>query len=454
MGYTGCGKSSLLNALVDEETILPCNDMRASTAVVVQMSWNKSEEPEQAYRAEIDFISAEEWTREFEVLAHDIKNRPAGEKLDVKSGSDSSIACAKIAAVYPGADVLKLLEMPAEELLAERDLSDILGQTITINESEASTFAKTINGYVDSNNKGGNTTKAAFWPLVRLVKVFVRAPLLQHGLVLVDLPGLGDSNAGRTHVAENYMKNLRYVWVVADIVRAVDDRVARDLMGRSFRRQLLMDDKYDENFITFIMTKTDIINIQNMINNSDSASSALKDIIPEEKELLDVRDEAKVQIEKISQRQKERKIALANLDKEEKTLKSSGGKSESILKRKFDQIEDSMSESKSDNEIVPKREGSGKLDIPQTRKILLDAHNEDDKAKKLLRDKISKGKKRIAALQDLMKVVCIGERNEYTQNHLKEDFRSGLLELEEELTQTADESSISSPKGTLTLKSK
>jgi hypothetical protein len=209
MGYTGCGKSSLLNALVDEETILPCNDMRTSTAVVVEMSRrNKSEDPEQSYRAEIDFISAKEWTREFEVLAHGIKNRPAGEKLGVKSGSDSSIACAKIAAVYPGADLLKLLEMPAEELLAERDLSDILGHTITIHESEASAFAKPINGYVDSNNKGGYTTKAAFWPLVRLVKVFVRAPPLQNGLVLVDLPGLGDSNAGRTHVAENYMKNL------------------------------------------------------------------------------------------------------------------------------------------------------------------------------------------------------------------------------------------------------
>src|SRR6266487_4847911 len=194
MGYTGCGKSSLLNALVDEETILPCNDMRAGTAVVVEMSWNKSEDPEEAYHAEIDFISAEEWTKEFEVLAHDIKNRPVGEKLGVKSGSDSSIAYAKIAAVYPGADIIKLLDMPADELLAERDLSGVLGQTITINGREASSFAKTINGYVDSNNKGGDTTRAAFWPLVRLVKVFVRAPLLQNGLVLVDLPGLGDSN--------------------------------------------------------------------------------------------------------------------------------------------------------------------------------------------------------------------------------------------------------------------
>jgi hypothetical protein len=98
------------------------------------------------------------------------------------------------------------------------------------------------------------------------------------------------------------------------------------------------------------------------------------------------------------------------LPKEEKALKSSGGKAESILKRKFDEIEDSITESKSDNEIVPKREGSGELDIAQTRKILLDAQNEDakaEKAEKLLRAKIADGKKRIAALKDLMKVVCI-----------------------------------------------
>ncbi|KAK0107346.1 hypothetical protein ONS95_004039 [Cadophora gregata] len=55
LGYTGSGKSSLINALVDEEALLPTNGMRASTSAVVELSYNQSHDPTKAYTA---FVSS------------------------------------------------------------------------------------------------------------------------------------------------------------------------------------------------------------------------------------------------------------------------------------------------------------------------------------------------------------------------------------------------------------
>jgi hypothetical protein len=243
LGYTGSGKSSLINALLDHELLLPCNAMRASTSVVVEVAYNYSEEPNAAYSAEIYFVSKEEWVKELEILQGEIKDRPEGELLNTKSGSEASAAFAKITAVYPNIDIEKIGTATPEEFIQAQDLSDILGKSKKIHESKVKPFYSQISAFVDSKNMAKSVGQFAFWPLVKVVKIYVKAPVLQNGLVLVDLPGLGDSNAGRTNVTESYIQNLQHFWVCADIVRAVDDQVAKDLLGRRFRRQLLwMDD--------------------------------------------------------------------------------------------------------------------------------------------------------------------------------------------------------------------
>jgi hypothetical protein len=53
MGYTGSGKLSLLNVLIDEEIIITYNIIRASTSIVIKISWSKSDDLVKAYAAEI-----------------------------------------------------------------------------------------------------------------------------------------------------------------------------------------------------------------------------------------------------------------------------------------------------------------------------------------------------------------------------------------------------------------
>jgi hypothetical protein len=231
--------------------------MRSSTAVAVEVSWNASNNPKEAYRAEIDFITAEEWATELQILKGDIQNRPEGEALGAKSGSEASAAFQKITAVYPSIDVNKLISMASEELQEAQDLSGILGKTRHCHETKARPFLQSVNKFIDSKNSTKADDQAAFWPLVKVVKLYLKAPILENGLALVDLPGLGDSNSGRTNVTDNYIQNLQHIWVCADIVRAIDDSIAKDLLGKGFKSQLLRSGKYNPDFVSFIMTKTD-----------------------------------------------------------------------------------------------------------------------------------------------------------------------------------------------------
>lgn len=360
--------------------------MRASTSVVVEIGYNTSEDPRQTFRAEIEFITAQEWDAEFDILADDIKNRPVAEQLSLNGGTDASLGYAKLSAVYPGIPINRIVESSPVGLELERDLSHVLGQSITIQESTALKFSEAINAYIDSSNKGTDADEFAYWPLVRLVKVYIKSDLLKHGLVLVDLPGLGDSNLGRTQVAEKYIQKLRHMWVVADIVRAIDDKVANELMSRSFKRQLLMDGRYHENFVTFVMTKTDQVTTHEVMKSLNLDKSVLKDEVAQETRLSDELAELK---EQLSQLKRDRKRKLAEVES-----------------------------------------GSEALNAVFTTETNLNA-------------KILKVKKSINALNVKMKAVCIQERNKYTQGHLSQDFKTGQGELMDELEISAPE-----PEGT------
>jgi predicted GTPase len=56
VGDTGAGKSSLVNALVDQAYCLPTSGMRACTAVVVKVEQNLRNNH---YEADVEFLSEE-----------------------------------------------------------------------------------------------------------------------------------------------------------------------------------------------------------------------------------------------------------------------------------------------------------------------------------------------------------------------------------------------------------
>ncbi|KAK2807354.1 hypothetical protein FQN51_003178 [Onygenales sp. PD_10] len=282
VGSTGAGKSSLINAVLDEERLVPTNGMRACTAVITEISFNCGPEK---YRAEIEFISPAEWEKELKLIFDEIQtHRDEGQYQD---DSDIAIAIAKVEAVYPG--IKDITALSIEELMKQDSVRGVLGKTIEFTANEPARLHARLQPYVDSKNTARRKGKDCnnqqvhqgkllleskteqrsmeFWPLVRVVHLYTKSRVLATGAVIVDLPGLLDSNAARGAVAARYIEKCSFLWIAAPITRAVDDKTAKKLLSTTFKRQIQMDGSFGN--VSFICTKTDDINVTEMEQSPD-----------------------------------------------------------------------------------------------------------------------------------------------------------------------------------------
>ncbi len=94
VGSTGAGKSSIINSVLDEESLVPTNSMRACTAVITEIIYNHSDKEDEKYRAEVHFICPDDWKKELQILLGDLRS---GEpQSDLNSESEASIAYSKV----------------------------------------------------------------------------------------------------------------------------------------------------------------------------------------------------------------------------------------------------------------------------------------------------------------------------------------------------------------------
>ncbi|KAK9769426.1 hypothetical protein SCAR479_13908 [Seiridium cardinale] len=270
VGDTGAGKSSLINDLVGEDKIVPSNCMRACTAVPTEISWNDSALDNERYRAEIDFITRDDWQSELQHLFTDLIDSSGQVKSATNKETEAGIAWFKIQSVYPGINLEKLALTDAANLAWDKSTRDYLGTSEIIHAPTASGLYKQLQQYIDSKEKTKgqgeeNSRSLALWPLIKVVRVYLKSDVLSTGIVLVDLPGVGDSNAARASVARKYLEKCNSIWVVAPIVRAVDNKTAQNLLGESFKMQMKLDGRFSN--ISFICSQTDNIMVNDAVDS-------------------------------------------------------------------------------------------------------------------------------------------------------------------------------------------
>jgi hypothetical protein len=179
------------------------------------------------------------------------------------------------------------------QLLSTRHITSALGTTRTVSGKAALPFRRALEQYMDSTNE---VVGGCFWPLVKQVRIFSsRWKVLKTGAVLVDAPGVHDDNSARDAVVKAHLKDADAVWIVSNIVRAVNDKTgaelvldpstsalpshcllaadwpaahpevarsrlasaAKDMLSENFRRQLLMDGHFGS--LAFIATHSDVL---------------------------------------------------------------------------------------------------------------------------------------------------------------------------------------------------
>ncbi|KAI0546525.1 hypothetical protein F4679DRAFT_598606 [Xylaria curta] len=469
VGNTGAGKSSVINALLDEERLLPTNCLRACTASPTEISFNHSDDPRELYRAEIEFISAEEWVRELQILFSDLLDSNGQVSREAtKADSEAGVAYAKVRAVYPKKTKEMIAQSSIQDLANEPAVRSILGTTKVLKKETAKQLYLGMQHYVDSKEKSTGLagqkkktdTPMEYWPLIKVVRIFTKANALSTGAVIVDLPGVQDSNAARAAVADNYMKACTGLWIVAPITRAVDDKTAKSLLGDSFKRQLKYDGTYSA--VSFICSKTDDISI------TEAAESL--GLEGEISESWDAAEKLKKTAKSLESRISELKDAKATLGQEldeceantdmweELQSQLSGGEavfapSAGSKKRKRN-VEPSKARKGLKSDVNASDPGSSDKEnsqSEQSRKPLTEDEIEEQLSSLRAQRKKIRGDRRSLDLQINeirreikeiknqqentladVKAICIQGRNEYSRGAIKQDFAMGIKELDRE----------------------
>ncbi|KAL8789297.1 MAG: hypothetical protein Q9213_001220 [Squamulea squamosa] len=478
VGNTGAGKSSVINAMLEEERLVPTNCMRACTAVVTEISYNYEEQP---YCAEIEFITAEDWAKELKVLFQDLLDGDGNVSREcTNEDSDAGVAYAKIKAVYPQKTKEEISHSTIDRLLNE--VSNILGTRRNIKETGSLMFYRKLQSFVDSKEKStgkkdkdGKKPKREreMWPLIRVVRLYVKSPALATGAVIVDLPGYADD------------ENL----LVAPINRAVDDKAAKSLLGESFKRQLKMDGGFGA--VTFICSKTDDISIseaqdslgldEKMVpswDELDRLSTKQKDLKKQLEELSntksdyeDIANDVDEQIEvweAIETSVTDGKVTYPPKAKPTKKRKASSKERPTKQKRRKissddEEDDDFIDDGSDDNDMKTEDEddshkSEGEDHDSQDQQALteeqvvaklqeLKATKKDARTKKReINEKVQDIRKELREIEDVeskinseMSALCISGRNQYSKGAIQQDFAAGIKEIDQEIAAEEDE---------------
>ncbi|KAI1780219.1 hypothetical protein F4818DRAFT_437499 [Hypoxylon cercidicola] len=484
VGNTGAGKSSVINALLDEERLLPTNCLRACTASPTEISYNYSEDPAERYQAEVIFITLAEWLRELEILFHDLLDSNGETLRDSRDpDSEAGIAYAKLKAVYSHKTREMIAKGTPQDFANEPSIQAILGSVKLLSESSPEKLYQKLQVYVDSKEKtpGSNFRKRTgpieYWPLIKVVRIYTKASALSTGAVVVDLPGVQDSNTARAAVAENYMKLCTGLWIVAPITRAVDDKTAKSLLGDSFKRQLKYDGTYSA--VSFICSKTDDISITEAVDSLDleeeiseswnkaeilqdskqSSELALAELREQKEACRDKMDDIEAKSDEwdaLKTQVEHSKIVYSPLDNPQKRKR----RVEPFTSRKHGSIyhsdmDDDDWDAYEDEEDVLS-DGNSQLDStrqPLTKEAIEAAlasfkvqqkeirqeRQAIDVQMRAVHKEIQEAESERSKILAEVKARCIRGRNDYSRGAIKQDFASGIKELDQENAAEEDE---------------
>ncbi|KAK3603899.1 hypothetical protein CHS0354_042909 [Potamilus streckersoni] len=406
MGNTGDGKSSLMNALLGHSSILPTSGIRACTAVVVEVVQNNGS----LYEGCIEFLTKEEWYSELERLIKDLTSSDGNLKKNLPElGTDQYVSYCKVKAVYGKIDKF-------EVLAGINKVTSHLGQKHNVKCKQAHKFRIEVERYIETQEpqSGGQ-----FWPIVKRVQLRLpNCDVCKTGAVLVDLPGVRDSNAARDKIARDYLKNCSAIWVVSAIHRAIDDKTAQELLTENIRRQLLMDGQYGS--VSFICTKSD------QFENSEIIRTLkLQDKCKDHEQKISIMEKKK---QRLLEEIKICKKRTHNLNAEIRTSIKECEDLQSLVQEIETQQMDSDHEQSVDYEpmeeakvLVKEKEQEREKNKEAIKEVTENIYNYERQIQEL-ETQIRQRRRKISH-------ICASARNDYCREKIKQKFQSGLKEI-------------------------
>ncbi|KAL5050864.1 hypothetical protein BDW71DRAFT_107560 [Aspergillus fruticulosus] len=258
IGDSGMGKSSVINSILDENGLARSGGDGAACTTVVTEFRNVDEEYPNNYTVKADFMDNSEIRELFEELLSNVRRYYTDayrEVTEVEEQQSIRTAATKawdtFRSLFPNQPELDLdfLSRDGEDA-AESIVSTLVEWAIArldnqpggrdrLEEPRVASHADECMDLLDSlttDHSGGGGT--ALWPFVKLIRVYLRSPILRTGLVLADLPGFRDLNYARVRATERYLRHsCDEVFVVSTITRCTTDQSIGDIIRRCVQDQ-------------------------------------------------------------------------------------------------------------------------------------------------------------------------------------------------------------------------
>ncbi|KDQ63224.1 hypothetical protein JAAARDRAFT_53451 [Jaapia argillacea MUCL 33604] len=246
VGQTGCGKSSLLNAILDAPVAPASSSGRACTSVPTEFSFKDIPH----FEAIIHFRDVEECKAELLALHADFSLSSDGSQHDSKSLMELG---ARLKAVRIPQESLESLDV--DQILSQEGLKGILGQEEYISSSDPLELQKML--YQRMTGNGADVTgDPSSWSLAKKIQVFGKFPALSTGVTLVDVPGSGDANSVRNNVATEYLVKSDALILVVEQKRAIDNLDALEKLKMLIKR-LFSDGRLADSSLSLVFTMAD-----------------------------------------------------------------------------------------------------------------------------------------------------------------------------------------------------
>lgn len=262
-GKTGAGKTSLINAVIEEKKLLPSGDVDACTSVMIRVEANMCNTK---YEAHIEFITKEEWKEELWSINHHHENTEDDDYQDLAE---------KLSALYGE----EWRQKSSEQLMDARYFRDIPEFLQSMKKILSCETAKELSAKIikytrtDSNQGGGRGIKRWYWPLVKCVTIKVPHNDFLQYVTLVDLPGNGDRNKSRDAMWKGIVGNCSTVWVVTEINRAASETASWDILKNV---NSLIGNGGECRHIHIICTKSDVVESLDELSKAEVQSLVLK----------------------------------------------------------------------------------------------------------------------------------------------------------------------------------
>ncbi|OJD13291.1 hypothetical protein AJ78_06233 [Emergomyces pasteurianus Ep9510] len=247
VGNTGQGKSSLVNALLDEKELAKTNSMGGSVTSFVTEYRYALPHHTSAYVVEVEYLKDDELRTELSQLLDDYRylhtprNELEGDALH-RAQVQSTTAEATLAAAFgnqPNWDTGSLRDFSA----GGRDiaLANLENWATTLqwpNGARDGNWSDTANSSQHCLRLIEGFMSDTLWPFVKVVRVYLRAAVLKLGLILADLPGFRDLNYARVQAARRYLARCNEIFIVSDIKRVVADETIRETIREIIREHV------------------------------------------------------------------------------------------------------------------------------------------------------------------------------------------------------------------------